>query len=174
MKYTIRELEAFSVIGQEVELTNYHKRNIQISTQFWRKFNADLKKSYLSQFENWIKYAFMIKRNGKLFYFCSIPKRNVIPDGFIYKDIQSYKYLAVEHIGSMDNLYETTERFIRKYYLIRTTRLCKRSFCTLKDTIIVFIGIEKIQSLKYGYQLRVSEIQVYIAVNVFYSGKGDD
>ena len=49
MKYTIRELEAFSVIGQEVELTNYHKRNIQISTQFWRKFNADLKKSYLSQ-----------------------------------------------------------------------------------------------------------------------------
>ena len=36
MKYTIRELEAFSVIGQEVELTNYHKRNIQISTQFWR------------------------------------------------------------------------------------------------------------------------------------------
>jgi len=69
MKYTIRELEAFSVIGQEVELTNYQKRNIQISTQFWRKFNADLKKSYLSQFGNWIKYAFMIKRNGKLFYF---------------------------------------------------------------------------------------------------------
>mgnify|MGYP000341334798 CR=1 FL=1 len=162
MKYTIRELEAFSVIGQEVELTNYHKRNIQISTQFWRKFNADLKKSYLSQFENWIKYAFMIKRNGKLFYFCSIPKRNVIPDGFIYKDIQSYKYLAVEHIGSMDNLYET----YRKIY--------QEIFCTLKDTIIVFIGIEKIQSLKYGYQLRVSEIQVYIAVNVFYSGKGDD
>lgn len=174
MKYTIRELEAFSVIGQEVELTNYHKRNIQISTQFWRKFNADLKKSYLSQFENWIKYAFMIKRNGKLFYFCSIPKRNVIPDGFIYKDIQSYKYLAVEHIGSMDNLYETYRKIYQKYYLIRTTRLCKRSFCTLKDTIIVFIGIEKIQSLKYGYQLRVSEIQVYIAVNVFYSGKGDD
>lgn len=114
MKYTIRELEAFSVIGQEVELTNYHKRNIQISTQFWRKFNADLKKSYLSQFENWIKYAFMIKRNGKLFYFCSIPKRNVIPDGFIYKDIQSYKYLAVEHISSMDNLYETYRKIYQE------------------------------------------------------------
>ena len=39
---------------------------------------------------------------------------------------------------------------------------------------IANIGIEKIQSLKYEYQLRVSEIQVYIAVNVFYSGKGDD
>jgi len=28
MKYTIREIEAFTVIGQEVELTNYQKRNI--------------------------------------------------------------------------------------------------------------------------------------------------
>lgn len=174
MKYTIRELEAFSVIGQEVELTNYHKRNIQISTQFWRKFNADLKKSYLSQFENWIKYAFMIKRNGKLFYFCSIPKRNVIPDGFIYKDIQSYKYLAVEHIGSMDNLYETYRKIYQEILPNTDYTPLQEEFCTLKDTIIVFIGIEKIQSLKYEYQLRVSEIQVYIAVNVFYSGKGDD
>ena len=33
----------------------------------------------------------------------------------------------------------------------------------MKDTIIVFIGIEKIQSLKYEYQLRVSEIQVDIS-----------
>ena len=74
MKYTIRELEAFSVIGQEVELTNYHKRNIQISTQFWRKFNADLKKSYLSQFENWIKYAFMIKPSGITFLFVLFQK----------------------------------------------------------------------------------------------------
>lgn len=52
MKYTIRELEAFSVIGQEVELTNYEKRNIQISTLFWGKFNDNLKKSYLSQSGN--------------------------------------------------------------------------------------------------------------------------
>ena len=68
MKYTIRELETFSVIGQEVEITNYQKRNIQISTQFWRKFNSNLKKSYLSQSGNWIKYAFMERRNEKLFY----------------------------------------------------------------------------------------------------------
>ena len=32
----------------------------------------------------------------------------------------------------------------------------KRIFYTLKDTIIVFIGIEKIQLLRFGYQLRVS------------------
>ena len=107
MKYTIRELETFSVIGQEVELTNYQKRNIQISTQFWRKFNSNLKKSYLSQSGNWIKYAFMERRNEKLFYFCSIPKRNVVPNNFVYKEIQHYKYLVVEHIGSMDKIYET-------------------------------------------------------------------
>ena len=41
----------------------------------------------------------------------------------------------------------------------------------MKDTIIVFIGIEKIQSLKYGYQLRVSEIQVYIAVGTIFKEK---
>lgn len=46
MKYTIRELNAFSVIGQEVELTNYQKKNIQISTQFWKKFNGNLKRKY--------------------------------------------------------------------------------------------------------------------------------
>lgn len=43
INFSIKELNAFAVIGQEVELTNYQK-NIQISTQFWRKFNSSLKK----------------------------------------------------------------------------------------------------------------------------------
>ena len=47
MKYTIRELEAFSVIGQEIELTNFQRQNVQISTQFWKNFNKNLKKLYL-------------------------------------------------------------------------------------------------------------------------------
>lgn len=51
-------------------------------------------------------------------------------------------------------------RYIKRCYQIRTIYLYKRTFYTLKDTIIVFIGIEKIQLLKYGYQLRVSEIPV--------------
>ncbi len=114
MKYTIREIEAFTVIGQKVELTNYQKRNIQISIQFWRKFNSNLKKSYLSQAGNWIKYAFMEKRNGKLFYFCAIPKRNIIPDNFLYKEIQAYKYLVVEHTGSMDKIYETYSKIYKE------------------------------------------------------------
>ncbi|HFJ6298854.1 TPA: effector binding domain-containing protein, partial [Enterococcus faecium] len=48
INFSIKELNAFAVIGQEVELTNYQKKNIQISTQFWRKFNSSLKKAYLS------------------------------------------------------------------------------------------------------------------------------
>lgn len=34
MKYTIRELEAFSVIGQEVELTNYHNEIFKSAHNF--------------------------------------------------------------------------------------------------------------------------------------------
>ena len=36
MKYTIRELNAFSVIGQEVELTNYQKRIFRLVHSFGR------------------------------------------------------------------------------------------------------------------------------------------
>ena len=39
MNYRICELESFSVIGQEIELTNRQKENIQICVDFWRKFN---------------------------------------------------------------------------------------------------------------------------------------
>lgn len=103
----IRELEAFSVIGQKVELTDFQRQNIQISTQFWQVFNMRLKKNYLSQCENWIKYVFIERVNGKLFYFCAIPKRIVIPNGFLVKNIKPQKYLVVEHVGFMDNIYNT-------------------------------------------------------------------
>lgn len=49
----------------------------------------------------------MERRNGKLYYFCSIPQRTITPEGFLYKEIPSYKYLVVEHIGAMDKIYET-------------------------------------------------------------------
>ena len=114
MNFSIKELNAFEVIGQEVELTNYKKKNIQISTQFWRKFNSSLKKSYLSQSGNWVKYAFMERRNGNLYYFCSIPKRTILPDNFLYKEIPSYKYLVVEHIGAMGKIYETYRKIYQE------------------------------------------------------------
>lgn len=107
MKYEIRELEAFSVIGQEIQLTGYRTKNIQISTQFWRTFNANLKKAYLSQSGTWLKYAFMERKNGGLTYFCAIPKRTIIPDGFILKEIQPHQYLVAEHTGAMNRIYDT-------------------------------------------------------------------
>lgn len=47
MNYRICELESFSVIGQEIELTNSQKENTKICVDFWRKFNNNLKKEYL-------------------------------------------------------------------------------------------------------------------------------
>lgn len=107
MNYTIREQEAFSVIGQKIELTNRQKENIKICVEFWRKFNNNLKKAYLSQSGNWIKYAFIEREEDKLFYYCAIPRKIVVPEGFVSKEIAPCKYIVVEHIGSMDKIYET-------------------------------------------------------------------
>ena len=107
------------------------KKNIQISTQFWRKFNSSLKKAYLSQSGNWVKYAFMERRNGKLYYFCSIPQRTITPEGFLYKEIPSYKYLVVEHIGAMDKIYETYGKIYEE--IIPST-----SYIPIKDIILHF------------------------------------
>ena len=67
MNYRICERESFSVIGQEIELTNSQKENIKICVDFCRKFNNNMKKNivkieYLSQAGNGIKYAFMERR----------------------------------------------------------------------------------------------------------------
>lgn len=107
MNYTIQKSDEFLLIGQEIELTRFQSKNIQISIKFWRKFNSNLKKSYLSQAGNWIKFAVMVKREEKLFYYCSVPKKIEVPDGFIQKEMKSHKYLVVEHVGAMDKIYDT-------------------------------------------------------------------
>ncbi|MDD3417218.1 MAG: GyrI-like domain-containing protein [Lachnospiraceae bacterium] len=99
MIYRIQEHPAFSVIGQEIVMTNYQRENIQISKQFWNQFNANLKKSYLTQSGNWTKYAFMERRDGALYYYCAIPKKAVIPESFILKEVKAHNYLVVQHIG---------------------------------------------------------------------------
>lgn len=107
MNYDIRVLDAFSVIGQETELTGFQRKNVEISMQFWRTFNKNLKKLYLSQYGNWIKYAFMERRDGKLLYYCAIPKKAVVPETFILKEISGCEYLVAEHVGSMNKIYDT-------------------------------------------------------------------
>lgn len=51
MNYRICERESFSVIGQEIELTNSQKENIKICVDFWRKFNNNLKKNIYHKLE---------------------------------------------------------------------------------------------------------------------------
>ena len=69
MNYPICEMDSFSAIGQEMELTNRQKENIKICVELWREFNDNLKKAYLSQSGNWIKYAFMERKEDRLFYY---------------------------------------------------------------------------------------------------------
>ena len=114
MNYTICEMDSFSVIGQEIELTNRQKENIKICIEFWREFNNNLKKAYLLQLGNWIKYAFMERREDRLFYYCAIPRKIVVPEGFVSKEIASCKYMVVEHIGSMDKIYETYTKIYKE------------------------------------------------------------
>ena len=107
MNYTLRKLEAFLVIGQEAELTQNQRKNVEISTRFWRTFNMKLKKDQLSQSGSWLKYAFMERKNGQLFYFCAIPFRGEVPNGFSLKEMKAHQYLVVEHQGPMFKIYET-------------------------------------------------------------------
>ncbi len=128
MDYRIEEIKAFSVIGQEVVLTNYQRQNIEISKSFWKQFNLNLKKLYLSQFGNWTKFAFMERKDGKLIYYCAIPERLSLPEGFIHKVIEEQRYLVFEHLGSMDNIYNTYGKIYKEMLPHSEYTLNQKSF----------------------------------------------
>lgn len=153
MNVSIKELHAFSVIGQEVELTDLKTANIQISTKFWRTFNRNLKTSHLSQSENWVKYAFMERRNGNLYYFCSIPKKATIPEGFLYKEIPVYKYLVVEHRGAMDTIYETYGKIYKE--ILPTTR-----YSPINDRFLHFEKYDR----RFHWNREDSIIEIWIPI----------
>lgn len=155
MNYCIREKEAFSVIGQKVLLTNRQTRNIQISTQFWRTFNTNLKKAYLSQSGNWIKYAFMERRDDKLFYYCAIPGKSIIPDGFTAKNIPAFRYLVVEHVGAMSKIYDT-------YWGIYRELLPSTGFRPLTDDFIHFEQYDE----KFHWNQENSIIEIWVPIKV--------
>lgn len=107
MKYSIKRAEAFSVVGLQTELTQSKKQNMQISTAFWRSFNARLAKHSLKQNRNWLKYAFTKREKEQLLYMCAIPKRDIVREGFQCLEIPAMTYLVVEHHGPMKQLYDT-------------------------------------------------------------------
>lgn len=105
--YSIRQSDSITLIGQAVKLTNQKITNLKISTQFWQTFNVNLKKSKLTQGGNWVKYAVMERKGNALFYYCAIPKKITVPDGFVVKHISAHTYLVIEHIGAMSKIYDT-------------------------------------------------------------------
>ena len=118
MNFSIKELNAFAVIGQEVELTNYQKKNIQISTQFWRKFNSSLKKSYLSQSGNWVKYAFMERRNGNLIISVLYQRELFFQTTFCIKKYRHINIWSWSILVLWGKYMKLIEKFIRKLFLI--------------------------------------------------------
>ena len=117
INFSIKELNAFAVIGQEVELTDYQKKNIQISTQFWRKFNSSLKKAYLSHSGNWVKYAFMERRNGKLISVL-FPKEPLPQRAFCIKKYRLINIWLWSILVLWIKYMKLMARFIKKLFLV--------------------------------------------------------
>lgn len=114
MNYRIEELKGFSVIGQTTQLTNSQKSNIEISSEFWKQFNQNLKKGKLSQRGIWEKYAFTRRQDNSLLYICAVPRKEGTPGGFVTIHIQASKYLVFEHIGAMSEIYKTYNKIYRE------------------------------------------------------------
>lgn len=110
LKYELRELPTFSVIGLDQELTNQKSKNLERCLSFWPHFNRQLKLNRLSQQKgNWTKFAFMERQDNQLRYYCAIPRPDDVPTDFIAKEIPASKYLVVEHHGAMNHIYSTYE-----------------------------------------------------------------
>ena len=82
-------------------------------------------------------------------------QRTILPDNFLYKEIPSYKYLVVEHIGAMEKIYETYGKIYQEIIPNTPYTPIKILSCTLKNMITVSIGIEIIQLLKFGYLFKI-------------------
>jgi len=114
MTYRIEVLDDFSVVGQRIKLTGHQKDNLILAIDFWKKFNGQLKKNYLVQFGHWTKYAFMERTQQGLFYFCAVPKKVIVPNGFEEKRISGKQYLVATYVGKMADIYEAYEKLYKE------------------------------------------------------------
>ena len=105
MDYRIQHLDEFLIIGQEIELTNSQKENLQISTSFWRKFNMNLKTCRLSQSGHWVKYALMTRRQNQLYYFCAIPQTG-LPSVGAAEGLREVTAGYLRHVGDVETVRE--------------------------------------------------------------------
>lgn len=153
MDYRIEKADAFTVIGLETQLSYKQQQNIEISKRFWKAFNGELKKAYLSQFGNWVKYAFMVREEGQLFYYCAVPKRTAVPQGFLCKKIERQTYLVFEHTGRMESIYDT-------YAIIYHTVLPKSGYAAYPKG---FLHFEKYTS-RFRWNREGPVIEIWVPV----------
>ena len=111
--YRIEEVEDFCVVGMRTKLTSKRGSNLKLAMDFWKVFNEQLRKNYMQQFGAWTKYAFMEREEKALYYFCAVPKKVIIPNGFIEKKIKGQKYLVATHEGKMTAIYETYDKLYK-------------------------------------------------------------
>lgn len=112
--YRIEVMEGFCVVGMRTKLTSKKKENLKLAMDFWKCFNQQLRKNYMQQFGKWRKYAFMEREEQGLYYFCAVPKKVIIPSGFIEKKVEEQKYLVATHEGKMSAIYETYDRLYKE------------------------------------------------------------
>ncbi|MDU5335212.1 GyrI-like domain-containing protein [Enterococcus sp.] len=156
MKYELKELPAFSVIGLEQILTNQKSQNLKRCLSFWPAFNRQLKMNRLTQQKgNWTKFAFMERRAGQLYYYCGIPRPASVPANFLVKEIPAGSYLVVEHRGSMDRIYATYEEVYQE--------LVPKLGLSLKQTS--FLHFEK-YGKKFHWNRENSVIEIWVPIIV--------
>lgn len=156
MKYELKELPAFSVIGLEQVLTNQKSQNLESCLSFWPVFNRQLKINRLTQQKgNWTKFAFMERRTSQLYYYCAIPHQNSVPEKFLVKEIPAGSYLVVEHRGAMERIYDTYEEVYQK--------LIPKLDLSLAQTN--FLHFEKYGE-KFHWNRTNSIIEIWVPINV--------
>lgn len=156
MKYELKELPAFSVLGLEQVLTNQKSQNLERCLSFWTVFNRQLKMNRLTQQKgNWTKFAFMERRDGQLYYYCGIPRPTYVPANFLVKEVPAGSYLVVEHQGAMYQIYDTYEEVYQE--------LVPKLGLSLKQTS--FLHFEKYGE-KFHWNRENSVIEIWIPIIV--------
>ncbi|MDO5602594.1 MAG: effector binding domain-containing protein [Oscillospiraceae bacterium] len=153
MEYRIEALDAFDVDGQTIALTGSAKKNTALAQAFWRTFNAALKKAYRTQGGNWVKYAFMSRKDGVLYYTCAVPAHAAVPEGFLRQRIPRHRCLVFEYRGRMEDIYGA-------YREIYHTALPQSGFAPAAED---FLHFEK-YTARFRWNAGGSVIEIWVPV----------
>lgn len=153
LKYKIESVRGFSVCGMGTEITKWTNVNIKICKNIWIEFNRVLYQYDLHQLGDWKKYAFTYKKDGKFYYFCSIPEQLKIPKVFSVKEVPRQTYLVCKHIGHMDTIKDTVNQIYKEF-------LPQHTFVPKQDLFFHFERYDK----RFNKSTTDSIIDIYVPV----------